>query len=80
MRTSMLSNKKSSGRKSKIMSGGSGTGGSISNPALSTSANFNKTMFNNMMNAPLTASASKNQPIIIPTVIQILESTTNVLE
>ncbi len=71
----MLSNKKSSGRKSKIMKEGTGT---TSNPTLS-SANFNKTMFNNMAGAPLT-SASKNHPIIIPSVIQILESTTNVLE
>jgi len=71
----MLSNKKSSGRKSKIMKEGAG---STSNHTLS-SANFNKTMFNNMTGAPLT-SANKNHPIIIPSVIQILESTTNVLE
>jgi len=71
----MLSNKKSSGRKSKIMKEGAG---STSNPTLSP-GNFNKTMFNNMTGAPLT-SAGKNQPIIIPSVIQILESTTNVLE
>jgi hypothetical protein len=72
----MFSNKKSSGRKSKIMKEG---GGTTSIPTLTPSANFNKTMFNNMTGAPLT-SASKNHPIIIPSVIQILESTTNVLE
>ena len=70
----MLSNKKSSGRKSKIMK----DGGATTIPAIS-SSNFNKTMFNNMTGASLTNSG-KNHPIIIPSVIQMLESTTNVLE